>query len=222
MRRPRLRAVANHALFGALDGFGQDARRVLDAAVVEAERLGHHRVGTEHILLGLLGDEDDPVARALRAAGVSLAAARHKVVEAVGVTGSKPQAGEALPITTRARRAVEWATRISHQRRSDVVTSSDLLHGLLTVEGTAGQVLRGLGVDIDRLSVIADQDPTTATTAVANSRDEPTLRCASCGAHIGDGLRYEVVTAHALDGATREAAVFSCGQCGLVLGVGSA
>src|SRR5688500_1408503 len=74
--------VAKPSPFGPLEGFGSDARQVLRAAEVEAERLHHPRIGTEHLLLGLLVDEDTPVAQALRTAGVSISAARYKVEEA--------------------------------------------------------------------------------------------------------------------------------------------
>jgi ATP-dependent Clp protease ATP-binding subunit ClpA len=208
--------------FGPLEGFAEDARRALHAAEVEAEGLGHHRIGTEHILLGLLDDEDAPVAQALRHTGVSLAAARHKVDEAVGVTSGDPPARGALPATKRARRAVEGAVRISHQRRSDAVTGSDLLQGVLHVEGTAGQVLRGLGIDVDRLGAAAEHVATNAAPSMAGGPDQPVVRCSSCGEEIGARLRYDVVTARTDGGAARDAGVFSCGACGVVLGVGSA
>jgi ATP-dependent Clp protease ATP-binding subunit ClpA len=214
--------VTNPSPFGPLDGFAPDARRVLDVAEAEAEGLGHDRIGTEHILLGLLDDEDAPVAQALRHAGVSRAAARHKVDEAVGTRGGDPPAQGAMPTTKRASRAVEGAMRISHQRRSDAVTSRDLLQGVLNVEGTAGQVLRGLGIDVDRLSAIAEHLATDPTTPVASDPDQPNVRCPSCGEEIGAHLRYHLVAAQADVGAGRDAGVFSCGNCGVVLGVGPA
>jgi ATP-dependent Clp protease ATP-binding subunit ClpA len=207
--------------FGSLDGFAPDARRVVHAAQAEAEQLGHRQIGTEHLLLGLLDDEDAPAALALRRAGVSLAAARHKVEEAVGA-GTGPAARGALPTTKRASRAVEGAVRISHQRRSDAVTSSDLLRGVLNVEGTAGQVLRGLGVEVDQLDVIAAALESDVAVPRTKDPDTPSVRCPSCADELGTRLRHRVLTAHAEDGTALDARVFSCGSCGAALGVGPA
>ena len=213
--------MAKPSPFGPLEGFGPDALQVLRAAEVEAERLRHPRIGTEHLLLGLLMAEDTPVAQALRNAGASIAAARYKVEEAVGTTGTDPPAWGATPPTERASRAVGWAVRLSHQRRSDVVTSQDLLQGVLHVEGTAGQVLRALRVDVDQLSTLAEHLPPELTAPGVNG-GAPILRCPSCGEGLGDHLRHHVITAEADDGAARDALVFSCGHCGVVLGVGPA
>jgi len=213
--------VAKPSPFGPLEGFGSDARQVLRSAEVEAERLHHPRIGTEHLLLGLLVDEGTPMAQALRNAGVSIAAARHKVEEAVGAPGTDPPAWGATPTTERANRAVGWAVRTSHQRRADAVTSQDLLQGVLHVEGTAGQVLRALRVDVDHLGALVGHMPPEPTAPVANG-PAPVLRCPSCGEGLGDHLRHHLVTAEAAGGAAREALVFSCGRCGVVLGVGPA
>jgi ATP-dependent Clp protease ATP-binding subunit ClpA len=210
-----------------LDGFGRDAREALAAAQVEAAGLGHDRIGTEHILLGLLGD-DDATAGALRDAGVSLSAARHKVAEAVGTRPSGRSLSAAPPTTKRAARAVEGAIRISDRRRSDAVGRGDLLLAVLNVEGTAGQVLRGLGIDMDRLRDVVEHiehiehiepDPVAPE---ASGPDEPILRCPSCGEEIGSRLRHRLVAAQAQAGGARQAMVFSCGSCGVVLGVGPA
>ena len=62
-----------------LDGYSPGARRVVSLAIAEANQLGHHaRVGTEHLLLGLLADADSDTAAALRAAGATLAGALHR------------------------------------------------------------------------------------------------------------------------------------------------
>lgn len=213
--------VANPSPFGPLEGFGNDARQVLTAAQTEAQRLGHQHIGTEHILLGLLDDDRTPVAQALGRAGISIASARHKVEEAVGATGIGPAVEGTTTATKRASRAVERAVRISHQRRSDVVTSRDILQGVLNVEGTAGQVLRGLGIDVDQLGAVAEHiEP--KPTAPATTAPELTLRCSSCGEELGTLLRHHVVTARAEGGTTRQAQAFSCGSCGVVLGVGPA
>ena len=73
--------------------------------MIEARALDHIRVGTEHLLLGLLADDAGDAAEVLRAAGANLTAARHKVVEAVEAveaeTGS-PSSGAlaSMPVAT--------------------------------------------------------------------------------------------------------------------------
>jgi ATP-dependent Clp protease ATP-binding subunit ClpA len=56
--------------------FSEPAHRVLDLAREEAERIGHHYLGPEHVLLGLLAEGHSRAAHVLRAAGVDLSAAR--------------------------------------------------------------------------------------------------------------------------------------------------
>jgi ATP-dependent Clp protease ATP-binding subunit ClpC len=59
------------------EGFSDRARAAVAAATDEARRLAHERVGTEHLLLGLLADHDGGTASLLRDAGATLEAARH-------------------------------------------------------------------------------------------------------------------------------------------------
>jgi ATP-dependent Clp protease ATP-binding subunit ClpA len=134
-----------------LAGFGLDARRAIAAAEREARELGHAVVGTEHLLLGLLADETSSASGALRDAGATLSAARAKVREAVGVRSGATIDEQAQTASARATRALGRAARFSHSRRAPTVTSEHLLEGVLDVEGTAGQVLRGIGVDVERL-----------------------------------------------------------------------
>src|SRR5690606_5133535 len=99
--------------------------------------LGHDRVGTEHVLLGLLTDAD--VGRLLRDAGVTEGAASRKVTEAVP-TGGPPHAG-ALPRSPRCDRALGRAARFARDAHADRIGCTHLLLAVLDVEGTAGQVL---------------------------------------------------------------------------------
>ncbi|MGH9123415.1 MAG: Clp protease N-terminal domain-containing protein, partial [Acidimicrobiales bacterium] len=143
-----------------MERLGERAGRVDDAAIAEARRMGHPYVGTEHLLLGLLSVEG-PARDALRRAGVTAEAARAKVIEAVGDLDQSPSHAGARPrqpvsagtpdFSDRARRALERASRLSLHRRDPDVEPEHVLVGLLDVEGRAGQVLRGLGVDMAAL-----------------------------------------------------------------------
>jgi ATP-dependent Clp protease ATP-binding subunit ClpA len=205
-----------------LRGFAADARRAVTLAEVEACGLGHDRVGTEHLLLGLLANEGSGAARVLSDAGVTIAAARDKVSEAVGNTvGDTNRVARPLPRTARAARALGRSVRFSHARHADAVASEHVLLGVLDVEGNAGQVLRGLGLDVDRLrsSLDAVDFPSGSQTIAAegDARHALPVRCPSCAAPLDD-VAYRVVVASGDEGA-REVTLFSCASCGALLGL---
>jgi ATP-dependent Clp protease ATP-binding subunit ClpA len=182
------------------------------------------------LLLGLLCTETDGAAMTLWDAGATLSAARHKVREALPPAPAG-KFSPPLPSTPRADRAIGRAVRLSHQHRAGAVSSEHLLWGVLDVEGTAGQVLRSLGVDVDRLRTALEMRE-SASTAAADA-DEPVpaagapLTCPSCGADLNGNLAYRTVEAVATTAATgehgpRPAIAFTCNACGHVLGVTSA
>ena len=203
-----------------LENFSAGARRVVSLATGEARRLDHPRVGTEHLLLGVLSDDDCEPAEVLRAAGVSLAAARHKVVEALGANAGSSN-NEALPFTARAQRALERAGRFSRKQQEPEVTAEHVLLGVLDVEGLACQVLRGLGVDIDpiRDALVA----TRVDVPAAPVDDEPVVGvrpwCPNCRALLDDTLSETVISARRDGELTTSMSVAYCAACGAALGV---
>lgn len=217
-----------------LAGFGLDARRAIAAAEREARELGHAVVGTEHLLLGLLADDTSAASAALRDAGATLSAARAKVREAVGVRSGVTVDEHSQTASARATRALGRAARFSHSRRAPTVTSEHLLEGVLDVEGTAGQVLRGIGVDVERLRARLAGEPAGAVVhAFAVGSDEamgaedvPSTvapRCPSCDMPLDESLVWSTLTATSRAGdAVRDALVFSCAACGETLGVAPA
>ncbi len=151
-----------------LERFSDEARTAVDLAQAEARRLGHDHVGTEHLLLGILTEGHSRAARALIAVGVTPSACRQKVAEAVGKTTPVSRDGD-LDLTERARRSLQRAVRLANRQRQDHVEPEHILLSVIQVEGRAGQVLRGLGVDPGRVrTVLAEQeaagDGTTAST----------------------------------------------------------
>lgn len=133
-----------------LDRFDSAARRSVELAAVEARRLGHPHVGTEHLMLGLLAEGRNPAAMLLQSAGAPLAACREKVSEALARRDLPPAPRDAsdLELTDRAARAIDRAGKLSLRMKSEYVGAAHLLTSILDVEGTAGQVLRGLNVDM--------------------------------------------------------------------------
>ncbi len=217
-----LRKVAD-----VLEGYSTDARRVVSLATAEARQLGHSRVGTEHLLLGLLADTDSDAAVALRAAGTTLSGARFTVssvvTETVDVSGD-----DELPYTPRAQRALERAGRFARRSRDPEVTPDHVLLGVLDVEGLACQVMRGLGVDLARLrESIAPADPISevATVDPQPEQQEPAPlmrpRCPNCGAELDDNLAETAVAAVRDDGTTKNVNVVFCVACGVSLGTSS-
>lgn len=201
-----------------LRGFDAGARLAVALADVEARHLGHRRVGTEHLFLGLLAEGESRAAAALRGAGVPLEPARAKVAEARGDDADAADGGtgdgDRLPRTARATRALGRAARFAHGRRAERIGSEDVLLGVLDVEGTAGQVLRGLGVDLDRLrSSLLDDDDTTAAPTVAPAPPH----CPSCHADLRRELVHRPLTARGEEG-PRPVTVLNCGACGHFLG----
>jgi ATP-dependent Clp protease ATP-binding subunit ClpA len=204
-----------------LENFSVGAQRVVSLATMEARRLDHPRVGTEHLLLGVLSNDDGEPADVLRAAGVSLAAARHKVVEALGADAGLSNS-EALPFTPRAQRALERAGRFSRKEQEPEVTAGYVLLGVLDVEGLACQVLRGLGVDIDHV-----RDALVASRVhmpVVPVDDQPSVeevrpRCPNCHALLDDTLSETLISARRHAEPTTDVSVAYCGACGATLGV---
>jgi ATP-dependent Clp protease ATP-binding subunit ClpC len=101
----------------------------------EARILKHNYIGTEHILLGLIHEEEGVAAKALEALHISLEAARHEVEEIIG-HGQAAPAGP-LPFTPRAKKVLELSLRESRRLGHDYIGTEHLLLGLIR-EGTEG------------------------------------------------------------------------------------
>lgn len=196
-----------------LHGFDADARRAVAAAEDAARELGHHRIGTEHLLLGVLADPDADAARIVGDAGASRAAVWAKVREANPAdTGAAP----ALPAATpRAARALGRSERFARRRHGGQVAPEDLVIGVLDVEGTAGQVLRSLGVDVDAVRTALDGDASASLAAGGERRggDQVAPTCPSCAAALSE------LASRALPSTGgAEVVVHCCPACGAVLG----
>jgi ATP-dependent Clp protease ATP-binding subunit ClpC len=166
-----------------LDRYSAEARKAVGLAHDEARRLGHPHVGTEHLLLGLLAQGDNAAARALQRAGATLALCREKVTEALATRsgGRQDNPPEHLELTDRAARALDRAARLSARLKSDQVETSHVLVSVLDVEGTAGQVLRGLSVDLAAVRLGLSEDGGDGRSpAAGNAEPMP-------GSHGSDG-----------------------------------
>lgn len=116
----------------------------------EATRLSHDHIGTEHILLGLIGVPGDAAARVLEPLGVTLEDARRRVEEIVG-RGEKPPEAY-IPFTPAAKRALEGATHESLLLGHEYIGTEHILLSLVNdSDGVAAQILTELGAAPDRV-----------------------------------------------------------------------
>jgi len=139
--------------------FTERARQVVVLAQEEARRLSDDRIGTEHLLLGLIGEEDGSAGRVLADLGVTAQAAREQVRAAGGPGGRRARVGQ-VPFTPRAKKGLELALRESLALGDSYIGTEHVLLGLLRDgRSTAVIVLRALGVEPDatRTAVLADR-----------------------------------------------------------------
>lgn len=150
--------------------FTEKAIKVIMLAQEEARRLGHNFVGTEQILLGLIGEGTGIAAKTLKAMGVNLKDARIEVEKIIG-RGSGFVAVE-IPFTPRAKRVLELSWDEARQLGHNYIGTEHLLLGLIREgEGVATRILENLGVDLNKVrsNVIRMLGETRTGTATASS-----------------------------------------------------
>jgi ATP-dependent Clp protease ATP-binding subunit ClpC len=130
--------------------FTDKAIRVIILAQEEARRLGHNFVGTEQVLLGLIGEQTGIAAKVLTSLGITLTVARLEVETLLG-RGSSIISTE-VPFTPRGKRILELALKEAQQTRQKYVDTEHLLLGLIQDgEGIAAQVLVNLGISLEEI-----------------------------------------------------------------------
>lgn len=134
------------------DRFTDEAKRTLVLAQQEARQLKHNYVGTEHLLLGLLGVEEGIAAEALGSFEVSLEAARRQVAEIAGTGASAP--GDQIPLTPRVKKVLELSHKEALQLEQKCLGTEHILLRLAREsESVAAKVLVNLGVDLEKLEL---------------------------------------------------------------------
>ncbi|MHC9292948.1 Clp protease N-terminal domain-containing protein [Mycobacterium sp. LTG2003] len=131
--------------------FTNSARLAVIGAQSEARSLNHAWIGTEHILLGVMGrGRDDSVAQLLDAAGLEIDAVRERVKQIFGVGDEEPPGH--IPFTGQAKEGLESSLRESMQLGHPHIGPDHMLLGILLVsDGGATEVLTQLGADVDGL-----------------------------------------------------------------------
>ncbi len=130
--------------------FTEKAIKVIMLAQEEARRLGHNFVGTEQILLGLIGEGTGVAAKVLKSLGVNLKDSRIEVEKIIG-RGSGFVAVE-IPFTPRAKRVLELSLEEARQLGHNYIGTEHLLLGLIREgEGVAARVLENLSIDLTKV-----------------------------------------------------------------------
>ena len=129
--------------------FTERSRRVVFYAQEEAGRLGENAVSTEHLLLGLVRENDSVAARLLDRMGVSLGRIRSEIERQVARGNGR--LAQDMQLTPRAKRVIDLAYDEARQLNNNYIGTEHLLLGLIREgEGLAGRVLKKLGVDLER------------------------------------------------------------------------
>lgn len=136
---------------GLLSKFTKRARQVLSMAQEEARHFNHPYVGTEHLLLGLIRDQEGVAGKVLDDLGVELQQARSAVEFVVG-HGEGPPRSDEVELTARAKKVIEYAVEESRRLHHHYIGAEHLLLGLVrNGEGVATGVLEILGVSLGQL-----------------------------------------------------------------------
>jgi ATP-dependent Clp protease ATP-binding subunit ClpC len=138
--------------------FTDEARRALRAAQQEAKRLRHARIGTEHLLLGLLRQEGGVACWVLRQLGLESGSVQHWV-ERLSTAGRRESGADSeLDLTPRTERVLQLAGDEARRLQDPRIDTHHLLLALARQgEGTAMQVLGQLGVTSERIVSYTEQ-----------------------------------------------------------------
>jgi uncharacterized damage-inducible protein DinB len=130
--------------------FTERARKALQLAQEEAQRFNHNYIGTEHILLGLVRQDDGVAARVLSNLGIELNKVRSSVEFIIG-RGDSVVMGE-IGLTPRSKRVIELALDEARRLNHHYIGTEHLLLGLVREgEGIAAGVLESLGVSLEKV-----------------------------------------------------------------------
>ena len=141
---------ARRAVLEGAAAAAAEPRHTMPLHIDEARRLGHTYIGCEHLLLGILADENEPATKVLTAHGVTLQVARRRITEIVGEAGRDSQAFNYTPRATVVCKLAE----IEAERLDGELPPSNahLLLAMLTEgEGVPNHLFGELGLDVRKL-----------------------------------------------------------------------
>ncbi|MEG6569583.1 ATP-dependent Clp protease ATP-binding subunit [Thermoanaerobacterium thermosaccharolyticum] len=176
------------AMFGR---FSEKAQKVLYQAQEEARSLYHNYVGTEHILLGLIKEEDGIASRVLKNLGVTYDDIRAKVETLIGM-GNVP--GDVVGYTPRAKRVLELSFAEARRFNTNYIGTEHILLGLIREgEGVAVRILMELGVDFNRVREeivkMVSEEPSGAANKAQRAKNTNTPNLNQFGRDLTDLAR---------------------------------
>ncbi len=128
--------------------FTERGRKVIVYAREEAERLQNDYLGTEHLLLGTLREEDGIPVAVLRKMGIDIEQLRMEVERNLPASGNTLTFGD-IPFTPRAKKVLEYAVEEARLLGHSYIGSEHLLLGLIREEeGIGGKILRSFGANL--------------------------------------------------------------------------
>jgi ATP-dependent Clp protease ATP-binding subunit ClpC len=130
--------------------FTERARQVVVLAQDEARALKHNYIGTEHILLGLLREEEGLAARVLESLDITVEEVRAQIARIVG-QGDEVTTGQ-IPFTPRAKKVLELALREALSLGHNYIGTEHILLGLVREnEGVAARILLDFDADAEKI-----------------------------------------------------------------------
>jgi ATP-dependent Clp protease ATP-binding subunit ClpC len=128
--------------------FTEKGRKIIIYAKEEAEKRSNDYLGTEHLLLAILREEDGIATTILKKMGLSAEEVRFEVEKSLPVGSSLMTFGD-IPFTPRAKKVLELAIEEARLLGHAYIGSEHLLLGLIREdEGIAGRILRNLGANL--------------------------------------------------------------------------
>jgi ATP-dependent Clp protease ATP-binding subunit ClpA len=186
--------------------FTDRARRVVVLAQEEARQLQHNYIGTEHILLALIGEGNGVAFRVLDRLGMSSDGTREEVKAMIGIGTGAPSGH--IPFTPRAKKTLELSLREALQLQHNYIGTEHILLGVIREgEGVGAQILKQHSADL--ATVRAEVVDLLATYQPESARRTRWLRRASVspGAEPArPGESAELRTTPAADSSLSEAA----------------
>lgn len=181
--------------------FSDKAIKVVMLSQEEARRLGHNFVGTEQLLLGILGEGSSVAAKLLSDRGINLEDARREVESIIG-RGSGFIPAE-IPFTPRAKRVFESSLQEARQMGNNYIGPEHILLGLLQdEEGVAAKVLENFSIDrgqlrTDIIRALGEENATAAAGGGRSSGSKRTVTLEEFGTNLtklaGEGKLDPVV-----------------------------
>jgi ATP-dependent Clp protease ATP-binding subunit ClpC len=169
--------------------FTERARQVVVLAQHEARDLKHNYIGTEHLLLGLLAEQEGLAARVLASLGVTPEDARERVEKVVG-PGDEVSTGQ-IPFTPHAKKALELSLREALSLEHNYIETEHILLGLIRENnGAAARILLDFDLDADRIrdAVFEGLEPHTVAANVGRLRRGWEYHVEYCDEVIGERL----------------------------------